>query len=93
MLENETRTRQSLTTVEAMEARIDALEFLMLGVLRGIGNNSPCKRSMLEISRLMVEVLEDPKLQLKRAYKRECRLAFAERVLLAWGDFEPTAKK
>lgn len=85
--------RQSLTTTEALEARVDALEFLMLGVLRGIGNNCPCKRSMLEMWRLMFEVFEDPELDLKRAYKRECKLSFAERLLLAWGDSELRTNK
>lgn len=85
--------RESLTTTEALEARVDALEFLMLGVLRGVGNNGQCKRSMLEMWRLMVEVFEDSELDLNRAYKRECKLAFAERLLLAWGDFESKANE
>jgi len=84
-----TPIRDGLTHAEALEARVEALEFLVLGMLRGIGSNGPCKRSMLEMWRLMAGVLEDPDLELSRAYRRECKLAFAERVLLAWGSLEP----
>ncbi|GGD57716.1 hypothetical protein [Pseudoxanthomonas indica] len=80
---------QKLEHVKSLEARVEALEFIVLGLLRGSRDNPTCKRSVIATFELLDKVLEAPEMRQKKAYRDACRMAFSEAIMLAWGGIEP----
>ena len=85
---NKVESKKNLAQIKSLEARIEALEFIVLGVLRASKDNPICKRSVIDTFELLDKVLETPEMKQSEEYCKACRMAYADAIMLAWGDVE-----
>jgi hypothetical protein len=78
--------KSALSYTKSLEARIEALEFLVLGLLRGNRESGACKMSVVSTFLLMDELLALPELKKQPAYQLECKMHYADAVVLTWCD-------
>lgn len=79
-------SKSALSPSKALEARVEALEFLVLGLLRAHRENAVCKASVIDTFRLMDQLLTQPEMQKRPAYQLECKMHYADAVVLTWCD-------
>jgi hypothetical protein len=68
-----------------LEARIETLEFLVLGLLRGLKDNQEAKWALMDAFELMTQAQGDGGLNRPHAHRRLSKRTYAEMLLLAWG--------
>lgn len=73
-----------LSQGKALEARVEALEFLVLGLLRAHRENAVCKASVVDTFKLMDQLLAQPEMKKRPAYQLECKMHYADAVVLTW---------
>lgn len=73
-----------LSQTKALEARVEALEFLVLGLLRAHRENAVCKQSVIDTFQLMNLLLAQPEMRKRSAYQLECKMHYADAVVLTW---------
>lgn len=76
----------ALSQTKALEARVEALEFLVLGLLRAHRENAVCKASVIDTFKLMDQLLAQPEMKKRPAYQLECKMHYADAVVLTWCD-------
>jgi len=78
--------KSELSYTKSLEARVEALEFLALGLLRAHRENAVCKASVIDTFRLMDQLLAQPEMRKRPAYQLECKMHYADAVVLTWCD-------
>ena len=78
--------RSKLSRTKALEARVEALEFLALGLLRAHRENAVCKATVIDTFKLMDQLLAQPEMRKRPAYQLECKMHYADAVVLTWCD-------
>jgi|GEM_PF-3787761 len=76
--------KSELSYAKSLEARVEALEFLLLGLLRANRENDTCKASIVNTFRLLDELLAQPEMKKRPAYQLECKMHYADAVVLTW---------
>ena len=76
--------KSELSYTKSLEARIEALEFLVLGLLRGNRESPTCKESVVNTFRLLDELLAQPEMKKQPTYQLECKMHYADAVVLTW---------
>lgn len=78
--------KSPLSYTKSLEARVEALEFLALGLLRAHRENAVCKASVIDTFNLMDQLLAQPEMRKRPAYQLECKMHYADAVVLTWCD-------
>jgi hypothetical protein len=84
------RTEQSDSEI-SLGARVESLEFLVLGLLRALKDNAEGKWAVVDAFQIMSQSLDDASLNRSHAHRRICKQTFAEMLLLAWGKGDEAA--
>jgi len=74
-----------------LEARTEALAFLVLGLLRASKINPAASREMVDTFAFMKDTLADPAMNRTLEHRRVCESTYAEMLLLAWGSEDSAA--
>jgi hypothetical protein len=83
------RPVKPLTKLDRLEARVEALEFLVLTLMRSSRDDEDLKCNVVSTLGVLEHVLNMPEFQKKSDYARACLEAYLDTVHLTWDNDLP----